>query len=460
MSAAPEMLTLTAEQLQSMVAGAVTEAIKAVNTPDPEQRPPAATKEAPAVLRRSYGPPRLGVAMKALGRGSFRQSESFERDVSQTAAELWGYKGQVEEDDPNDPVVGEFGAAKSFRSIIWPKSRAEMAEVLYAMGEKAHAEQFERLDAAIKAMGEGTGSAGGFMVPTQYAQDRFAYALVSQTAIRQIPGIESMPVTSNVIGLPRESVAAGGSQANEAGVLTVQDATLAQQTITVRKQYGYRRYSSELLADATPAWNEFLANTLVRDVALQQDSQFLQGSGSAPQIQGLIGYSGITAGPSLGANGASPTFDHLFDAVYNLRAANAEPDFVIAHPRVLNSLSKIKDTTNNYLLSNAGGYGVPTLMSTGLKDAAAPKAVLLGFLPVWFSSQLSITLTVGTSTDCTTVILGNRANVLLLERSGIEVAYSDHVYFNSDESAARAIGRAAIAILQPAAVETITGVRA
>lgn len=450
---------LTVDQVKTLVEDSVKAALAAVNTVDPADRPGASKAiEAPAFNRRGYGLPRLGKAMNGAFRGAFRQSEAFERDVTQAAAALWGYAGE-KADDSDDPLIEEAGRTTSYRSIIWPKTRAEMVEVLYALGEKAKAAEVDRIDSAIKAMSEGTGSAGGFLVPTQFLQDQFSYALVSTTAIRQIPGIQFMPVTSNVVALPRESAVAGGSQAAEAGALTAQDATLAQQTITIRKQYGYRQYSNELLADANPAWNEFLANTLVRDVALQQDKQFLSGSGVAPEIQGLIGYSGITAGPSLGANGASPTFDHFFDAAYNLRAVNAEPDFVVAHPRVLNSLAKIKDTTGNYLLSNVGGYGVPTLMSTGLRDAAAPKAVLLGFLPVWFSSQLSITQTVGTSSDCTTVILGNQRNVIVLERQGLEVAYSEHVGFANDQSAARCIGRAAIAVLQPSAVETITGVR-
>ena len=446
---------LSTDQVADVVRTAVAAAIKDVNTVNPTDRP-GGIKEVAAFNRGSFAPPRLGVAMKGLF-GGFRTSQAFERDLSQAASELFGYSGEAKDD--NDPFIAEVGAAKSERSLIWPKSRAEMVDVLYAMGEKGTAKSVDRIDSAIKAMGEATVGAGGALVPTQYLQDRFAYALVSTTAVRQVPGIESMPVSSNVVVLPRESVVAGASQAAEAGTLTAADATLAQQTITVKKQYGYRQYSNELLNDATPAWLEFLANTLVRDVALQQDAQFLFGTAAGAQIQGLIGYTGITTGPSLGANGATPTFDNFFDAVYNLRAVNAEPDFVIAHPRVLNSLAKAKDTTNNYLLSNAGGYNVPTLMQTGLTNATGPKAVLLGNLPVWFSSQLSITTTVGSSTDTTTVIIGNSRNVLILERQGIEVAYSEHVAFATDQSAARAIGRAAIAVIQPTAVETITGVR-
>jgi HK97 family phage major capsid protein len=332
-----------------------------------------------------------------------------------------------------------------------------MIDVLYATGERTSAEEVTRVDSAIRAMTEGTAADGGHLVPPQYLQDQFSYDLVSTIAFRQVPGIRWMPVRSNSIVLPRESSPAGASQADEAGTLSVQDATLAAQTIAIEKQYGYRRYSNELLADADPAWNEFLANTLVRDVALQQDIQYLEGSGSAPQIQGLYDYTG-NLDVSSGTNGASPDFDLFYDSQYQSRLIGAEPDFVIAHPRVLNSLAKIKDADGNYILSNQSGVNAPGAFGTGL-PGAAPKGVILGSIPMWFSSQINIARTVGTSTDCTSVFMGQSNQVIGLERQGIEIAFSEHIYFNTDETAARAIARSAIAVLQPDAVTQINGVR-
>jgi HK97 family phage major capsid protein len=454
-------LEITMDGLEKVVTSSVEAALKAVNTPKDEDRPASGAAPGSNVNLKRYGPPRLGTAMKGLF-GGWRQSQAFERDLAQAAGELFGYAGT--KDDGDDPFIDEVGAAKSQRSIVWPKSRSEFVDVLWAMGEKSSAKDLDQVDKAIKAMSEGSNSvtygntAGSQLVPVQYAQDKFAYALTSTIALRQVPGVEVMPVVSNIVAFPRESTAAGASQQTEAGSLTAQDATFGSQTITVKKQYGYRQYSNELLSDAIPAWNEFLANTLVRDVALQQDIQYLEGSSSGAQIQGIVGYSGLTTGASTGTNGASPNFDHFLDTIYLLRAANAEPDFVIAHPRVLNSLAKIKDSTGNYLLSNSNGYNAPAVLSTGLPQAG-PKAVVAG-LPVWFSSQINIARTVGTSTDCTTVIVGQSRQVLILERQGIELAYSEHVAFANDQSAVRAIGRSAIVILQPTGVATITGVRA
>lgn len=435
-------------------------AVRAVNTVNPDQRP-GGTVEAPAYNRQRYGLPRLGVAMRATFEGGYRQSQTFERDFTQAAKEIFGYT-KPEASDEKDPFIDKNGGA-STRSMIWPKTRDEMVEVLDAMGEKPAAREasyLARIESGVRAMAE----ASSALVPTQYLQDKFQYALVSMTAVRR-SGVDSMPAGSNIISLPRESVPGGASVAAEAGTLSVQDPTLASQTITIKKQYGYRLYSNELLADATPAWNEFLANTLVRDVALKQDQQFLEGTGSGAEITGLVNYSGTTAGPAMGANGGTPTIDNVVDSTYLLRAVNVEPDVAYGSPRTMQTLSKVKDSTGNYILWAAGGANAPRLYGgqiAGLQSdraATSPSATLLNQIDFYFSNQMLTNRTVGTSSDTTDLVITNRANLLIVERQGIEVAYSEHIAFNSDQTAARAIGRAAIVALQPTGVEVWVGIR-
>ena len=86
-------------------------------------------------------------------------------------------------------------------------------------------------------------------------------------------------------------------------------------------------------------------------------------------------------------------------------------------------------------------------------------ATFLGFLPVYTTTNLQITLTVGSSTDCTTAIMFDASQMVILERSGIEIAVSRDIAFNTDQTAVRAIGRTAVATLQPLSVELITGIR-
>lgn len=437
--------------LQQVVTDSVSAALKAVNTPNPEDRPAQEPASAPAVVtRRAF--PSLTRALKAKRAGNAEKVAGFELEVSNAAKALW-YSS------PGDDVKAD--------SIVWPANLNQAIALFDFMGERKATKELDRLDSAIKsldahaikAMGESGsyslsgGTSGGILVPPEFLQSLFAYALTPAVALRNVPGVQTLQVNSNNVRLPRESARAGASQASEAGTLSAADATLAQQSIVIEKQYAFRRWSNELADDSNPSFMQFLGNTVVRDLGVQQDSQYLQGNGSTPQIQGIIGYSGLTTATSVGANGGTPTFDNFHDAVYSIDLANAKANFLITHPRTWNSLRKIKDSTGRYLAS--ASFGVPVAFGAN----GGPTKLLLDYIPVVTTTSLSIALTVGSSSDCTTAILGDASQVYILERGGIEIDFSEHLYFATDEVAVRAIGRSAVAILQPAAVTTITGIR-
>jgi HK97 family phage major capsid protein len=119
---------------------------------------------------------------------------------------------------------------------------------------------------------------------------------------------------------------------------------------------------------------------------------------------------------------------------------------------------QLKDNSNQYLLTAAQGYNAPMTLGGGFAASNGPKASLLG-IPVYVSTQIAINRTTGSSTDTTNVYLLDSSKAVLLERQGIELAFSDQVGFATDQSAYRAIARHGIAAVQPTAVEKITGVR-
>ena len=446
---APPMLT--ADQVSDLVKVAVADAIKAVNTVDDEARP--AIKAAPVPLTRRQMFPSLRRAVQRAAKGKL---DGYERDFTGTASKLFGWEGGDDDDDTAVPGDGVPGT-----KVIWPKTLEEALQVFEAMGETKAA---DRVDGAIKAMTEAVtytisgGTAGGILVPPEFRQDLFAYALAPRNALRRVPGIRVIPVVGHDIRLPRETTRAGASQASEAGTLSSADATLASQAITIEKQYAMRRWSGELSTDSDPAFSAFLDATVIRDLAIQQDIQWLRGTGSTPQVTGLINYSGLTTSTAAvvaATNGATPDFDDVFDVAYDLDDVNAEADFAVGHPRCINSLRKVKDANGRYLMSMDG---TPRGFGAG-RDVNGPDAILADFIPFYKTTNLSRTQTVGSSTDCTTIIVGDSKQIVILERAGIELMISPHVYFTTDELAIRALARSAVAILQPTAVALLTGVR-
>lgn len=112
--------------------------------------------------------------------------------------------------------------------------------------------------------------------------------------------------------------------------------------------------SLRLLRDAAtnPAVEEVVRRDLAEIMALRQDLAFISGLGHAQgQPLGNLNHAGLTAGPDLGVNGATPTFDNLKAMLASVRAQNAP--FARAgwlfNGRLLASLETVKDSAGRYL---------------------------------------------------------------------------------------------------------------
>lgn len=454
-------MDITLDQLKELTAEAAREAVKAINPPNPAEVPGQSTKALGAnVNLKRYNPfPSFKASVMSLKNGSFPDGRAFEADFVQAAKEALPWTG------PNDPEDEFVDTRRASSSLIWPKDLTEARAVFEHMAEKAAVKAIDRIDAAVKSI-DGSykanteavtstftaGTAGGYLVPPQFLNSLFSYALAPKVALRNVPGITVVPVNGVTFNLPREGTRAGASEAAEAGTLSAQDPAFSLQTVTVKKQYAFRRWSNELAADSEPAFATFLNRTLSRDLAIEQDSEYLTGSGSGNHITGITAYSGLTTGPNLGTNGRTVKFDDFMDAVYLLEDANADTNslFAIWNPRVTNTLRKEKDNEGRYVVSQApipwGAAGTPT-------------KVLGGIIPYTTTTTLSRTQSVGSSTDCTTAIVGDASNVFILERQGIEIFFTEHLYAATDEIGVRATTRSTIVILQPTAVLLMSGIR-
>jgi HK97 family phage major capsid protein len=81
-------------------------------------------------------------------------------------------------------------------------------------------------------------------------------------------------------------------------------------------------------------------------------------------------------------------------------------------------------------------------------------------IPVFISGNIPSAQTVGTSTDCSTVILADMSQIVVGMRQELQVEMSRDYAFSADQTAIRLIARADVQPINATAVVVITGLRA
>lgn len=313
-----------------------------------------------------------------------------------------------------------------------------------------------QLDLQTKTLAEGTGSAGGFLVPPQYIQELLE--IIRPNAVAFQAGVQTRVVNSNLVNLPTMTTAAVASWIAENGAISPTDQVFGQQSASLSKLGAGVKVSNELIADSDPAIMEIVQQDLARVIALKLDLGVFEGSGSAPEIRGFANTSGVTAGPSMGANGATPTFANLSDLQYALESLNIT-DYdrwaFVMHPRGINTFRKIQDTAGYPILMANQGVNAPN-------RSFGPN--LFGY-PYYLTTQLSIARTVGTSSDTTNVYFGRFWESYVLMSGGLmidtstEAADATNSAFWSDQTWIRAKQRVGFLVRRPSGVVVWTGVR-
>jgi HK97 family phage major capsid protein len=160
------------------------------------------------------------------------------------------------------------------------------------------------------------------------------------------------------------------------------------------------------------------------------DSQVINGTGTPPQIRGILNYAGIQTQ----AKGADPAFDAIFKAITKVRAVGrAEPDAVAIHSTDFQAIRLTRTADGLYIM--------------GSPDS--PGSMRLFGLPV----AINEVLTAGTA------LVGDFSRYARLkERKGIEVQVGyTGTQFTEGKKTLRADIRVAMVVRRAAAFCTVTG---
>ena len=482
------LLDKTAKKAAKSAAKAARDAaVRSLNTVDPTARPGGGAPGANVNLNRPQRL-RLSSMVRAIGADSWHGFEA-ERDFSQAI------QGMYLNEDHEQGVAVTLPTTRSafLHAILATKIKLVDGQNDNALRSwAARSLEFEELalsrlvagdiagaQVAYRAASEGSTTAGGALVPPEFLQELYTLSIQTSVAFANAPGVTRIPVKSNLIYFPRETVMPASAAYAEAATITATDPTFGQQSIQIKKQAAYNQFSNELLADSSPEYEAIIGKSLARSLGLRQDYEYLEGDGTGAHVLGLGSYPGLTTGYTVGTNGdawgrayntsgpveAGTTFP--LQLVGKARAAGWEPNAWMMHPDVMsNGLAHATDANGRYLLESIGGvFGAPVpvpnigALPTQITYVTPPwKAMLMGS-PVYFSAQIPENETQGGKSDCTHVYIGDYNFAHILERQAIELARSDQILFTSDQTAVRVTARSAIVLLAPTAFIKQSGVR-
>ena len=274
----------------------------------------------------------------------------------------------------------------------------------------------------LKAQSEGTNSAGGFLVPdpleAAILDVREEYGTCRKVA-------RTFPMTADTLNIPSLTSGSTVYYPGEATAITESSAVWGNVGCTAIKRACLMKWSAELGADALFSLADTLSDYMGRALGIREDTEFVQGDGTATfgSVTGLKdkAHSFVTGA---GSTWASLTLANLVTTVGTLEDKyHTGASWIMSRQFFAQVVLRV--------IAAAGGN---TIDSLGVGSSGAQ---LLGY-PINFSDACPT----ATATDIDCVYFGNWMDgVVFGDRSGIEIATSEHVNFAEDQINIRATSR-------------------
>lgn len=291
--------------------------------------------------------------------------------------------------------------------------------------------------AVQNALSVGTDTAGGFMIPS-VVMPNILEALVPASSLLTA-GAAIIPLDNGAKSFTTAAVDTIPTAAwrLEAGNVSESDATFRAVVAQPRSLAFMFKVSRELLADA-PNMSAALTTAIAQAFAKELDRVGLRGSGVAPQPLGILGTAGIQS-VSNGANGTVlGSYGNFLSAAQSILQADAPmPMTAIMSPRSLIKLAALADTTGQPIEK-------PSMLENWQMIA---------------TSQIPNNLTVGTSTDCSEIYVGDFSKIHFMMREMMSIQLVNEMYSGTGQIGFVCHVRADVSVMYPKAFAVVTGVR-
>ena len=299
----------------------------------------------------------------------------------------------------------------------------------------------------VKAMVEGTDSAGGYLVAPEVSDELVRLRTVS-TPLRS--RFSSVSVNSDTLQISQQTAGLTAAWTDELATKTAADFTFGQISVSNFTAAGLAVVSNQLLADARPSIDGLITADLAKRIAILEEKAFINGTGTA-QPRGILNTSGIN---STVYTDASPTVQELLPniltAITQVQTNGlVEPDTIVIHPALWNKIIASREADGHYTL----GPGSQRIGRTA--SDPFPERSLFGYPVV---TSFNVPTNLGAGTNETAIVVGNFKSGLILDRQGITIDDSSHVYFTSNQTVFRAEERVGFtAGREPLSFAKITG---
>jgi HK97 family phage major capsid protein len=347
----------------------------------------------------------------------------------------------VDKDDPYAPGTGH----TVFHDIRMANKGDSEARNRLTKGFEGTTFEGKGLNSEGKAMSEGVAAQGGYLVRPQ-VERQIVLARELDNVMRGL--CSSLNVTSNSIQLDQIGLTTTAGWVEELQTKPESTGmTLATITASVFTAAGLATISNQLLADSNPAVDSLVTADLAKRLVALEETAFLNGSGTGQPL-GLLNTPGIGA-TALATTPILDLLDALLDSIAKVETAHGAPTGILMHPRTWTRILKARDTQGAYYIDPTGGPQDPR---TGLRG---PVKTLWGY-PVYTTNRMPTNK--GTGTNESRIIVGDFREALILDRQGITVDESEHVYFTTNQTVFRAEQRVGFtAARTPAAFDVVGG---
>lgn len=285
-----------------------------------------------------------------------------------------------------------------------------------------------------KAMGEGTDSAGGFLVPPEVSNTLIPLR-DHVSVLRQL--FTSQPIESDTIRFVAQDSGLAVAWTAEFAEKIQSDLSFSEFEAHVYTAAGLATVSNQLLKDAKWNVDQLITADLAKRFVALEEQAFINGSGTGQPL-GIMNTPGVLSVPY---TDASPTQQEVLDKISEaITSVHSEflgfPDAVVMHPRTWGWLARAHNEEGVYILG-AGASGTrrkPGEAIPGYAGGATPRGELFG-LPVYTTPNVPTNL--GNAENESAIIVGDFSQGLILDREGIVTDTSSHVFFTSNQTVFR-----------------------